>query len=91
MNITGNFFIQRMSWSGGSLSNLHGCGGAFYAGADGGYYGDTSEQVNRDYNCSQAIFDASRTWTGSTSSVGGSGAHNNMPPYIVKYCWERTA
>jgi microcystin-dependent protein len=37
------------------------------------------------------MFDASRTWTGATSSVGGSAAHNNMPPYLVKYCWERTA
>jgi hypothetical protein len=30
--------------------------------------------------------DASRT-----SLTGGSAAHNNMPPYIVKYCWQRTA
>lgn len=28
---------------------------------------------------------------GNTGSKGGGGAHNNMPPYIVKYCWERTA
>lgn len=27
----------------------------------------------------------------STNYVGGGGSHNNMPPYIVKYCWERTA
>lgn len=26
-----------------------------------------------------------------TSDVGGGDAHNNMPPYVVKYCWERTA
>lgn len=26
-----------------------------------------------------------------TSSVGGGQAHNNMPPYKVYYCWERTA
>lgn len=26
-----------------------------------------------------------------TSSTGGSKAHNNMPPYIVAFCWRRTA
>jgi hypothetical protein len=29
--------------------------------------------------------------TGNTGSTGGGSSHNNMPPYIVKYCWERTA
>ena len=27
----------------------------------------------------------------TTESVGGGEAHNNMPPYIVAYCWMRTA
>ena len=34
------------------------------------------------------------TFTGtssSTSSVGSTTAINILPPYIVKYCWERTA
>ena len=26
-----------------------------------------------------------------TSNVGRSQPHNNMPPYIVAYCWHRTA
>ena len=26
-----------------------------------------------------------------TNSVGGNGAHNNMPPYLAVYIWKRTA
>lgn len=29
--------------------------------------------------------------TGSTSAVGGSQPHNNMPPYYTVYVWRRTA
>lgn len=36
-------------------------------------------------------FQASRSWTGETSSVGGSTAHNNMPPYLAVYMWKRMA
>lgn len=28
---------------------------------------------------------------GNTGNTGGGGSHDNMPPYVVKYCWERTA
>lgn len=28
---------------------------------------------------------------GTNSNTGGGQAHNNMPPYITYYCWERTA
>ncbi len=39
----------------------------------------------------QIHFQASRAWTGETSSVGGDGAHNNLQPYITVYMWKRTA
>lgn len=29
--------------------------------------------------------------TQSTGETGGDTAHNNMPPYLVRYCWQRTA
>jgi microcystin-dependent protein len=73
-------------------------GGAFYMSTrpsthnlkDSG--GESNTQVN---------FDASRSWTGATSSngshshtIGSTGkgtAFNVMPPYIVAYVWRRTA
>ena len=40
---------------------------------------------------SQSTTITSDSSNANSGSTGGGGAHNNMPPYIVKYCWERTA
>ena len=42
-------------------------------------------RANRDGN----IHDPNHNHT--IPAEGGDQAHDNMPPYIVKYCWERTA
>lgn len=36
-------------------------------------------------------FDASKNWTGQTSTVGEDASHNNMQPYEVIYRWKRVA
>ena len=37
-----------------------------------------------------ADFDASRSWTGETSSVGGNAAHSLMQPFLSVFMWRRT-
>ena len=43
----------------------------------------------RYYPYAPAAFDVSRNT--KTGSVGGGKAHNNMPPYLAVYVWQRTA
>lgn len=66
---------------------------------------DDGESISQSGICSYSNARA-RSWTGTTgtacyrvtvnathehTSVGGGGAHNNMPPYLVVYMWKRTA
>ena len=90
-------------------------GGGGYAEAynnDSAYWGamylDTSSKGymgsnDTDYDNYRIGFDASRNWTGVTSTNGGHThtvtvdkagqgvAHNNMQPYLAVYMWQRTA
>lgn len=80
-------------------SNLTEPQGAFYKGS----YGNAFGYANNHNDWTGIAFAASRSWTGSTSTngdhshtvtvnnTGGGQAHENMPPYLVAYCWERTA
>ncbi|MEE0357818.1 MAG: hypothetical protein UDN31_09500, partial [Phascolarctobacterium succinatutens] len=89
MEITGG-----MAWS-----NLTSLQGAFYQGKYQPSYG--AANVHDDWK--GIDFAASRSWSGATSYNGyhshpvtvdnsGNGeSHENMPPYVTYYCWERTA
>lgn len=74
--------------------------GAFYKD------GTTNTKVGvsgYDNDNTDISFQASKNWTGATSSNGGhthtvtinkngsGGAHNNMPPYLAVYIWQRVA
>ena len=92
MNITGSFLSHCMTYGGSET--------------DGAIYGESTGKMQSNGGSSgghRLVFDASRNWYGSTSdngshahsvtvqNTGGGEAHNNMPPYLVYYCWERTA
>ena len=84
---------------------LLGNGGGYTAGATGGAATHTLTinempahthsgvpQVGSVYKFQVTEGEVNRTAdTKSTASTGGGAAHNNMPPYIVVYMWNRTA
>lgn len=92
MNITGNF-------GGTDVQGSYYGNGAF-AITSRGNYRDAGGEYESNYGKNMS-FDASRNWSGATSSngshshtIGSTGkgtAFNVMPPYIVAYVWRRTA
>jgi len=74
-------------------------GGGTYGSAGAGIRVDSSGYIINDNTTSAGGHSHSVTvnangahsHTISVSATGGSAAHNNMPPYIVAYCWHRTA
>ena len=78
MNITGYFPLDYLARGGDISAN-----GAFYktgiTGASQSRSGAAWGDVTYVY------FDASRSWTGTTSWEGGNQAHENRPPYYALY------
>lgn len=52
---------------------------------------DTTDSPAFDgrYALVETRYDSSRTY--QTSNTGGNQPHNNMPPYLAVYMWQRTA
>ena len=95
MNITGTFGTGNQT----PMLYRNDTSGAFYnSGTNGRKFGDDNTSDDRT---SKVTLDASRNWSGATSSngshshtIGSTGkgtAFNVMPPYIVAYVWRRTA
>lgn len=53
----------------------------------GNDYGGT----NNDHNKTGFLINASHSHTVTINSTGSNQAHNNLPPYLAIYIWERTA
>lgn len=86
MNITGSVTSQDTNyyWGAGTTAS-----GAFAdAHVGGSHIGDGYWSGSRGNGFS---FDASRTWTGETSSVGEGNSHNNLPPYLSVYLFKRVS
>ena len=83
MNITGTLQCENRSVEDNGVYS-----GAFYRSTGSQTYMGIGDS---DSDNPRLMFDASRSWKGETSSVGGNEAHNNMPPYLTVYAFERIA
>lgn len=98
MNITSDTTGIRFGWtdtSGGGIMMYSQSSGPFYTSrpAEGYWWASPSSSggsgVNNQYH-TRLNFDASRNWTGETSTAG-TGSSQNLQPYVVVYIWKRTA
>ena len=87
MNITGTIIKSSISGyvDGAPMSGT----GAFTTLKGNQWFNGPSNGAEKNGNYG-ASFDASKTWTGETSSVGGNAAHSLMQPFLSVFMWRRT-
>ena len=84
-----NFYNCKFDYTpDGSLSGNHNHNFAHTHGTDS--QGAHTHSVTAEGTISGGAYKFSGS-AGTTGNKGGGQEHENMPPYIVKYCWERTA
>lgn len=66
--------------------NWHNFNGSAHMGKNG-----TKHTVNSSESKVPIISGGAHSHTVTINNTGGGAAHNNMPPYVTYYCWERTA
>lgn len=89
------FFINQAEWRPyhqGSTDANHIKSLAINANHNHSFTGNTSNTSSATSTCSSVTTTGKFSGTQDTTSSSGSGtSFSIMPPYIVKYCWERTA
>lgn len=87
MNITGGFDIGKSNGGLGlATSNFSGCVTFNRIASSDAYGTGAGKDLTQGVN-----INASKNWTGESTSQGGNQAHENMPPYLVVAIWKRTA
>lgn len=90
MNITGSLTERPCSSSMEVLAGKSGAFGTSYEG-DTVQWGVTIQTSGSSTHKNNLhTFDASKSWTGATSSVGDNTKHNTVPAYVACYAYKRT-